>query len=245
MLHLRSLAFNVAFYFWTFAMVLAHAPALRGSHQDVVAGQRRWASHIVWLMRRLAGIDYEIRGQQHLPAGGCVIAAKHQSAWDTIIWHRILDDPAMVMKEELLQIPVYGALCRKSRMIAVDRRGGAKAMRAMLAQARQALAAARPIVIFPQGTRTAPGTPVAAAPYLPGVAALYRSLQVPVVPVALNSGLFWPRRSFLRHPGTIVLEYQPPIAPGLSRQAFMQALQDRIEGATTRLERAACGQASG
>lgn len=241
MLLLRSLAFNLAFYLWTAIMVLGYVPALAGPYQRIVAGQRRWAGHVVWLMRRLAGIDYEVRGQQHLPPGGCIVAAKHQSAWDTLIWHRILDDPAMVMKAELLKIPVYGALCRKSRMIAVDRRGGAKAMRTMLEQTRRALSEGRPIVIFPQGTRTAPGTPIRAAPYLPGVAALYRGLGVPVVPVALNSGQFWPRRSFLRHPGTIVLEYLPPIAPGLAREAFMAELQARIEIGTARLEAEARG----
>ena len=251
MLYLRSLAFNLAFFAWTGLMLVAWLPGLWRPHEVTVRGQRIWAGHVVWLMRRLAGIDFEVRGQAHLPAGGCIVAAKHQSAWDTLIWHLILDDPAVVMKQELLAIPIYGAYCRKSRMIAIDRRGGARAMRAMLEAARQAVAEGRPIVIFPQGTRTAPGTPAEAAPYLPGIAALYRGLGVPVVPVALNSGLYWPRRGFRRRPGRIVLEYLAPIAPGLARGAFMAELAARIEPATTRLEaqaaarnvpdRAACG----
>jgi len=235
-LYLRSLAFNLAFFLWTGAMLLAWLPGLWRGHETVVRGQRAWAGHVVWLLRRLADIVHEERGRERLPAGGVVIAAKHQSAWDTLIWHLIADDPAVVMKQELLAIPIYGAYCRKSRMIAVDRHGGAKAMRTMLEAARQAVAEGRPIVIFPQGTRTAPGASAAERPYLPGVAALYRGLGVPVVPVALNSGLFWPRRGFLRRPGRIVLEYLEPIPPGLPRGAFMAELESRIEEATRRLE---------
>ncbi|HEX9569826.1 MAG TPA: lysophospholipid acyltransferase family protein, partial [Rhodospirillales bacterium] len=195
-------------------------------------------------LERLAGIGYEVRGRERLPEPPCILAVKHQSAWDTLIWHLIADDPAIVMKRELLALPIYGAYCRKTEMIAVDRKAGASAMRAMLEAARAAAAAGRPIVIFPQGTRTAPGTPTAAAPYLPGVSALYRGLGLPVVPVALNSGLFWPRRSFLRRPGRIVLEYLEPIPPGLPRAAFMAELEGRIETATRRLEVEARGAAT-
>lgn len=236
MLLLRSLAFNLVFFLWTGLMLLLWLPSLWRGHEAIVRGQRLWAGHVVWLLRRLAGISHQERGRERLPAGGVIIAAKHQSAWDTLIWHLIADDPAIVMKQELLSIPIYGAFCRKSRMIAVDRQGGTKAMRAMLEAARRALAEGRPIVIFPQGTRTAPGTPATAQPYLPGVAALYRGLGVPVVPVALNSGLFWPRHGFLRRPGRIVLEYLEPIAPGLPRASFMIELERRIERATERLE---------
>ena len=124
MIYLRSMTFNLVFYLWTVLIFVLHVPALAGPHQLGVAWQRRWANHVGWLMHRLAGITYEIRGAQHLPKTGCVVAAKHQSAWDTLIWHAIVDDPAMVMKAELLKIPIYGAWCRKSRMIVIDRGGG-------------------------------------------------------------------------------------------------------------------------
>ena len=123
---LRSLAFNLAFYLWTLIAVLAYTPALAMEFGVVVRGQRRWAGHIVWLLRHLVGTKHQIRGLEHLPKSGFIIAAKHQSAWDTLIWHHIVDDPAVVMKGELLRIPIYGAYCRKSRMISVDRKGGAK-----------------------------------------------------------------------------------------------------------------------
>lgn len=234
MLFLRSLAFNLAFYAWTFAMVLGHAWTLFVAPRHVIAGQRRWARGVNWLLRHVAGVEIEIRGARPQPP--CIVASKHQSAWDTLIWHVELDAPAIVMKQELLAIPIYGRMCRRSGMIAIDRKGGARALKAMLETARNVVAEGRPIVVFPQGTRTAPGLPVEAAPYQPGVAAIYRAADVPCVPVALNSGLFWPRRAFLRRPGRIVLEYLDPIAAGLDRRTFEAELIARIEGATARLE---------
>ncbi len=232
----RSNLFNIMFYAWTTTMVLVFAVGLLLPYQVTVWGQRRWARGVNILLRWSAGIKVEIRGLQHRPQGGAIIASKHQSAWDTLIWHVILDDPAMVMKKELLSIPIYGWMCRKTRMIAVDRKAGAKALRAMLADAKEAVELGRAIVIFPQGTRTAPGVTTADMPYQPGVSALYRGLDVPVVPVVLNSGLFWPRRQLLRQSGTIVLEFLEPILPGLPRKEFDDLLQERVESANLALE---------
>lgn len=232
----RASLFNLAFYVWSVFMVVLFAPALLLPWQVTVWGQRRWARGVNWLMRVLAGIRVEVRGREHLPVGACIVASKHQSAWDTLIWHDVLDDPAIVMKRELLFIPVYGWMCLKTRMIPVDRKAGTKALRLMAAHAEKAVAAGRPIVIFPQGTRTAPGAGAESVPYQAGVSALYRAAQVPVVPVALNSGMFWPRRRLDRRPGTIVLEFLEPIPPGLPRKEFQRLLPDRIEPATRRLE---------
>jgi 1-acyl-sn-glycerol-3-phosphate acyltransferase len=159
-------------------------------------------------------------------------ASYHQSAWDTFAFLTFLDDGAYVIKKELTRIPIYGWLIIKAAMIPVDRTGGARALRNMVCTARARLAAGRHIVIFPEGTRTAPGTHRA---YHPGVAALYSQLAVPVVPVALNSGLFWPRRAFLKRPGHIVVEILPPIPPGLPRGDFMRRLESSIEGTSARL----------
>ena len=232
----RSNLFNIMFYAWTTAMVLVFALGLLLPYQVTVWGQRRWARGVNLLLRWSVGIKVEIRGLQNRPQGGAIIASKHQSAWDTLIWHVILDDPAMVMKKELLSIPIYGWMCRKTRMIAVDREAGAKALRVMLTDAKEAVELGRAIVIFPQGTRTAPGVSTADMPYQPGVSALYRGLDVPVVPVALNSGLFWPRRQLLRQSGTIVLEFLEPILPGLPRKEFDDLLQERVESANLALE---------
>ena len=233
---IRSNLFNLLFYAWTVFMVLCFAPALLLPYQVTVWGQRQWARGVNLLMRFSAGIEVEYRGLEYRPRGGAIVAAKHQSAWDTLIWHVLLDDPAVVMKKELLSIPIYGWMCRKTRMIAVDRKAGTKALRTMLEDSRAALELGRPIVIFPQGTRTAPGASVKDVPYQPGVSALYRGLDVPVVPVALNSGLFWPRRRFMRRSGTIVLEFLEPIPPGLPRKDFDTLLKQRIETATAALE---------
>jgi len=229
---LRGFAFQVAFWIWSIVINLAWLPSLLMPPMATVRGQTIWAYGVMVLLRVIAGIRYEIRGRENIPPGPVLIAAKHQSAWDTMIFHIIARDPAIVMKAELLKIPVYGWYCRHSRMIPIDRGTGSAAIRTMIDAAKAAATANRPIVIFPQGTRVAPGT---SAPYLPGIAALYRQLGIPVVPVALNSGIAWPRHSIRRTPGTIVLEYLPPIAPGLNRKDFMAKLEQAIEPASNRL----------
>ena len=152
--------------------------------------------------------------------------------WDTIVFVALLNDPAIVLKSELLWIPYYGWFSAKAGMIGIDRGSGSAAVRHLVTQGKTAIKANRPIVIFPEGTRSAPG---AAPDYKPGVAALYRQLGVQCVPAAVNSGLYWPRRRFLRKPGTIVLEFLPSIPPGLDRKTFMSTLETRIEEATAHL----------
>lgn len=232
MIFLRSILFNGAFYLWSVFMNLLWVPSLALPAGATELGQTYWARGINVLLRRLAGIRVEIRGQEHVPEGAVLMAAKHQSAWDTMIPHVITHHPAIVMKKELLALPIYGWYCRKTKMIPIDREQGIKALRSMVAAAKDAAKDGRPIIIFPQGGRVAPGV---SAPYLPGIAALYGQLGLPCVPIALNSGLFWKHRSFLKAPGTIVFEYLPPIPPGLKRKEFMAALEERIETATDRL----------
>lgn len=232
MIFIRSVLFNIAFYIWTAFMAILWLPALLGPRIWTARGQTRWARGVMAAMRVLAGIRIEIRGRENLPKGGALIASKHQSAWDTIIYHMILDDPAVCMKEELFWIPVYGWYAKKVEMVPIDRRGGPRAVRRMLRAAKQAADAGRPVVIFPEGTRVAPGL---RAPYRPGIGGLYTHLQLPVVPVALNSGLFWPRRKFLRRPGTIILQFLPVIEPGLKRAELITALEERLEPATDTL----------
>ena len=233
---LRAVVFQLAFWTWSALINLAWLPSLLMSPLATVRGQTTWAKGVMLLLETLVGIRYEIRGRDNVPAGPVIIAAKHQSAWDTMIFHIIADNPAVVMKAELLRIPIYGWYCRHSRMIPIDRDTGSKAIRAMVNAAKTAAVEARPIIIFPQGTRVAPGVE---APYLPGVAALYRQLGIPVVPVALNSGAFWSRQSIRRKPGTIVLEYLPVIEPGLNRKDFMARLETVIEPASSRLAKTA------
>jgi len=236
MRRVRSLAFNVVFFLVTALLGAIALPLLLAPRPWVMRFGRFWARCVLALLRAIVGLDGEIRGLDKLPPGPCLIAMKHQSAWDTLILPVVLGDPAVVLKRELLRVPFYGWYAARAGSIAIDRGGGAAALRRMVAAARQAVADGRPVVIFPEGTRTAPGHRLA---YQPGVAALYQALAVPLVPAAVNSGLFWGRRSFVKHPGRITLAFLDPIPPGLSRRQLMPELETRIETATAALEREA------
>lgn len=233
---LRSLAFNLWFFGLTTLALLVSIPALLAPRKACIALGRTWARLVLWGLRVLCGTGVEIAGRVDLLRAPALVAIKHQSAWDTIFFYLACPDPAYVMKIELMRIPVYGWLASKQRMIPVDRKGGGGALKRMLAEAQDALALGRQILIFPQGTRVAPGGPVADHPYHPGIAGLYSKLGVACVPVALNSGLFWGRRSFVKNPGTIRVEVLEPIEPGMARGAFMRELETRIETATAKLE---------
>ena len=232
MIALRSALFNLAFYAWTAVLSVVALPVVLAPRATVMGFGRWWSHTVLELARVIAGIEYELRGAEHLPRSPAIIAMKHQSAWDTLAVPALIGDAAIVLKRELLWIPCYGWYARKAGMIPVDRGAGATALKAMVRRARVVVAQGRPIVIFPEGTRTAVG---AKRGYHPGVAALYTQLKLPVVPVAVNSGLFWPRRSFLKRPGRIVVEALPPLPPGLERRTFLSELQSRIETATERL----------
>lgn len=237
MIWLRSLLFQAVFYAWTtIVAIYSLVPMALNRRAHIFAMNAFWARSLNWLLRAICGIHVRIEGREHIPAGPALVAAKHQSLWDTAIIFDLFGTPAVVMKMELLRIPIYGWLTRIQGMIAVDRDGGASALKQMLKDARAARDAGRKIVIFPQGTRTRPGE---AAEYQSGVAALYRDLKLPVLPVALNSGRFWPKKGLLRPPGTLILRFLPVIPPGLERDAFMAELARRIETATAELEAAA------
>jgi 1-acyl-sn-glycerol-3-phosphate acyltransferase len=229
----RAAAFNVAFVAWTVFIGCLGLPFLAAPRRAAMRFGRFWSAGVVRLLRVLVGLDYRVVGIDHIPVGGCVVAMKHQSAWDAIVMPLVLDDPAPVVKRELLLAPIYGWYMARAGAIAINRKAGAASLRPMLAAARRAAAEGRPIVIFPQGTRVPPG---AAMPYQPGVFALYQALSLPLVPAAVNSGLLWGRRSFLKRPGCITLEFLKPIPPGLPRRRLMAELEERIETATAALE---------
>ena len=230
MILLRSLLFNIALWTWSAAVVLVGLVVALGPQRLTNDLGRIWTRGILWLLRAIVGLDHEVRGT--VPNGPVVVASKHQSAWETLAMPVLLRHPVYVLKRELFWFPLIGICFWRAGHIGVDRRAGAAAMRGLLRGARRMLAAGRPIVIFPEGTRTAPGS---RRPYQPGVAALYGQLDAPVVPVALNSGHFWGRRSFLKRPGRIVVEFLEPIPPGLDRRRFMAELSERIESASDRL----------
>ncbi|MET3890037.1 1-acyl-sn-glycerol-3-phosphate acyltransferase [Bosea sp. OAE506] len=235
MLVLRSLVFNVLFYanlsLW---LVFAAMPALLLPKRVLLSITVAWAHSALWLMKVVAGTDYEVTGRENIPAaGGMIVAAKHQSFWETFVLVTIFPDPVFILKRELTWIPFFGWCLIKMRMIPVDRGGKARALAHVTRRAKTELRdRGRQLLIFPEGTRRPPAAPPA---YKFGVAHIYGELGLPCVPVALNSGLYWPRRKFLRRPGTIRLEILPAIPAGLDKAAFHGELQERIETASDRL----------
>ena len=232
MLIIRSVAFNVLFYLNLVIQLLAALPTLIMPRGAILAVTRFWARTNIWLLRAICGITAEFRGLERIPPGALLVASKHQSLWETFALLLLFRDPAFILKRELMWIPFFGWYAGKAAMIPVDRGKRSQALAAMTIFARQQLERGRQIVIFPEGTRREPG---ADPNYKFGVAHLYGETGVSCLPVALNSGLFWPRRSFRRYPGTIVVEALEPIAPGLPKPEFSVALAQAIETATARL----------
>jgi 1-acyl-sn-glycerol-3-phosphate acyltransferase len=229
----RTFLFAAWFYSslgWFGIPALPFAALSRGA-ASVAA--RLWAGSqrlvLSWL-----GVTTVVRGMENIPAGACLIAMKHQSTYDTIGPFFFLKDPAFVLKTELLSAPVFGWYCKRMEMIPIDRDGGAKTMRQMLAAAKVAAGQGRPIIIFPEGTRQDVGAP---PDYKPGVAGIYRALNLPCIPLAVNTGMTWSGGSGVKRitPGRVVFEALAPIEPGLSREAFMARLEQALEPATARL----------
>lgn len=229
---IRSLLYAVWFYL-TMAIIGLVAMPVAIFSRDFAMHVVRFFSHTqafgLWL---ICGISTEVRGREHLPKGGAgLIAMKHQSTYDTLAPFTFVENPAYILKKELVKAPVFGIYASRIG-IPIDRAGGAKTMRLMLAAAKASVASGQQIIIFPEGTRQLPDTP---ADIKPGIVLLYNELKVPCVPVALNTGLCWQGSGFLRKSGRIVFDVLPPIPPGLKREAFTQALKDALDPATERL----------
>lgn len=227
---LRSLLFILALWVWTLALGLAFLPALAAPRTAAVAAARFWLRGVFALLKTICGLTYRVEGA--VPTGGALVAAKHQSTLETFAFRLILDDPAVILKKELLRIPIFGWYLAASGVIAIDRAAGTKALKAMVKGAEAAAADGRQVLIFPEGTRKAPGD---APDYHTGIAMIYGALELPCVPVALDSGVFWGRGSLSKKPGTVTIRFLDPIPPGMDRKAFMAELEARIEGATAEL----------
>lgn len=232
---LRSIAFNLCFYLATTLIALGGLPTLV-SRRAVIRLARVWGHTTLWLLRVVGGLTVEFRGLENRPTGACIVAAKHQSALETLALVTVFPDFAYILKRELLWIPLIGWYLSRSGMVAIDRARGAKAIATMNEAAAQTIRDGRQLIIFPEGTRRSPGSTPA---YKLGITHLYAALGVPCVPVALDTGLYWPRRSLIRRPGTTVIAFLPPILPGLDRAAFLARLQERVEGASDALIAAA------
>jgi 1-acyl-sn-glycerol-3-phosphate acyltransferase len=229
---LRSILFTILFYLNVVLHLLIAMPAAAVSPQAVIGVAKQWGRVNLWLLRNVCGLGVEWRGLEKIPPGGLIVASKHQSAWETFALLTILEDPIFVLKRELMWIPVFGWCMRKAGMIPVDRGAGRAALSGMTERVRNSLADGRQIIIFPEGTRRPPGAP---PKYKVGVAFVYEDCAAPCVPIALNSGLYWPRRRLLRFPGKVRVEVLDPIPPGLDRRAFFTDLEQTLEAATALL----------
>ena len=236
MQRIRSAGFTLAFYVTTALFLIFGSPLLFGPRKWAMTGLKLHGRVSNWLLSTIAGTRTEIRGLEHLPPPPYLIVAKHQSAWETFALIPLFEDPAIVLKQELTRIPLYGQFCRKFEHIIVNRGRGPAALRQMVQDAKTRAEQGREILIFAEGTRTAPGAPPS---YKPGFTALYDGLELPCVPIALNSGLYWPARRDQHHPGTIIVEIGAPIPPGQPRKDFQNTVIERIEADSARLIREA------
>jgi 1-acyl-sn-glycerol-3-phosphate acyltransferase len=232
LIFLRSLVFNVLFYFFLVLWILFAIPTFLMPRKAILTVAAWWAKSNILLMRLICGTKVEFRGVEKIPQGPLIVAAKHQSMWETFALLQFFDQPLYILKRELKFIPFFGWYIMKAAMIDVERAAGARALKDMVKRAGGAVREGRQLIIFPEGTRR----PVEAPPhYKHGVAQVYKDSGVACLPVALNSGLFWPRRTFMRYPGTLVVEFLDLLPPGLSRDEFIDRVRDAIEGATDRI----------
>jgi 1-acyl-sn-glycerol-3-phosphate acyltransferase len=232
MLNLRSLIFNLAFYVNLIILMILGLPMMLFGRKGVFFMARLWGSTSVWLLEIICGLRVEYRGLENIPKGGYIIAAKHQSFLETFALLKYSPDFAIIMKKQLMYIPMFGLYLVIGKQIGIDRDRGRTALAQLIEQAGAVLRAGRQVYIYPEGTRRPPGAPPM---YKHGVAVLYKETGAPCLPVAVNTGLFWGRRGFRRRPGTAVIEYLPPIPPGLDRDGFLARLQAAIEAACARL----------
>ena len=229
---LRSLLFTAWLYGTMALFAIGLSPALLMPVSAAMRVVNMWAWTVLFGLRWIMGVKVEFRGLQHRPSGAALVAAKHQGMLDIVALLAILPNPCFVLKKELMPLPFFGWFAWKTRMIAVDRAGHSTALRDMARQARARLVEERQIIIFPEGTRTPPGSP---GDYKPGVAAIYRDLQATCALVATNSGVHWPASGFRKYPGKVVFEFLPPVPAGLKRGAFMTEIEARIEATSAAL----------
>lgn len=230
MIFIRSILFNIAFYGFTTIACLLLVPVLFLPRPAILKATRFYLNVVAWIEKYILGLTYEIRGLEFKPDHGTyIVAAKHQSAYETLKLYHLFGDPTIVLKKELLSIPIFGSFLNKLDVIAIDRKNKEESITAILEGAKRMGKQNRPIVIFPQGTRTAVSATVKERPYKGGIVKMYANANIKVVPLALNSGMFWARNSFIKKPGKVIFEFLSPIEPGLPDKKVMKALEDRLE----------------
>ena len=233
MIILRSILFNTLFYASLILQMILLSPYyFLAPRKKAFVIPKNWARSNHWLMEKVVGTTFTVEGLENIPDGGYILAPKHQSLWDTYALLPWLDDPVYILKRELMWIPIFGWYVARQKMIPVDRGARGKVMVKVMERAKEEMAAGRQLIIYPEGTRRPAGAEPA---YKYGIARIYRDLDVPVVPVAMHPGLFWPRRKFLRFPGHFKVRILPPIEPGLDPDVFYETLVEKLEKASDEL----------
>lgn len=233
MIVVRSILFNTLFYANLILRMIVLAPYyFPASRKRAYRIPKAWAASCNWLMAKVVGATFEIEGLENMPEGGCILAPKHQSAWDTFALLPWQDDPVYILKRELMWIPLFGWYAAKQKMIPVDRGARGRVMARVMNRTKAEMANGRQLVIYPEGTRRPPGDE---PHYRYGIARIYRDTQVPVVPIVAHWGLFWGRRKLLKYPGHFKVRILPPFPPGMDPDEFFEALVQAMEKASDEL----------
>ena len=236
MIFIRSILFNLCFYTLTTITCILFIPTLFMPRNVVLGVTRLYLSSVYFIEKYVAGLDFEIRGLEHLPQGhSYIVAAKHQSAYETLKLHHLFGDPTIVLKKSLLDIPLFGTFLKKLDVIAINRDNKEASMASLLEGAKRMKEQKRPIVIFPQGTRVGVQATTKQKPYKGGIIKMSKNADMPIVPLALNSGMFWARNSFFKKPGKVIFEFLPVIEPGLPDKQVLKAIEDRLESKSIQL----------
>jgi 1-acyl-sn-glycerol-3-phosphate acyltransferase len=243
MIFIRSILFNIFFYGFTAIACIFLIPTLLMPRHIVLKAIRLYANIVTLIEKYILGLTYEVRGLEYQPKSGTyIVAAKHQSAYETLKLFHLFGDPTIILKKELLSIPLFGIFLKKLDVIAIDRKNKESAINALIEGAKRMDKQGRPIIIFPQGTRVSPTTTSKEKPYKGGIVKMYKHADLPIIPMALNSGLFWGRNSFIKKPGKVIFEFLAPIEPGLDDRKVMKALEDRLEEKSIALRNEATNQ---
>ncbi len=236
MILIQSTLFNILFFGITAIFCIVFIPTLFFSRNEVLWVTKLWLRIVYFLEKYVAGIDFEVRGKEHIPSDpSYIVAAKHQSAYETLKLYYLFGDPTIVLKKELLNIPVFGVFLNKLDVIPINRKNKEESIKSIIEGAERMKGQKRPIIIFPQGTRVSVQTSAQQRPYKGGIVKMYQNSDMPVVPLALNSGMFWARNSFIKKPGKVIFEFLPAIEQGLPEKKVMKALEDRLEAKTHEL----------
>lgn len=230
---IRSLIFNFFYITWTFLIGIIFLPiAFFPTHIIILVVGKIWAKGLYFFLQNICNLKLDARGIENVPNTSAIYASKHQSALETFMFHILIHKPVFVLKKELLDLPVFGFYLKRMGMIAIDRDGGMKSLKLLLKSVEEKLNEGYSIIIFPEGTRTKPGEKVE---YNSGITAIYNLKAAPIIPVALNTGVFWPKDSFNKQPGKFVIEFLPNISNDLDRKEFLSNLQNIIEEKSNQL----------